>query len=107
MLAYTGLRWGELRALRWSDVRETPYAQVVVSRSHDGGTKSGKAREVPLLPEALDVLEALGHTGGVGCSLCPRRRAGSAATSSRTRGDSNPGLSPWRLGRLALVPFML
>src|SRR5439155_10859895 len=25
LLGYTGLRWGELRALRWDGVREAPY----------------------------------------------------------------------------------
>jgi integrase len=66
MLAYTGLRWGELRALRWRDVRESPYPHMVVSKSHDGPTKSRKVREVPLLPEAQDVLDSLtGRTGTV------------------------------------------
>jgi integrase len=58
--AYTGLRWGELRALRWRDYRESPYPHLVISKQHDGGpTKSRKVREVPLLPEALEVLSSL------------------------------------------------
>lgn len=57
---------GELRALRWRDVRESPYPHMVVSKSHDGPTKSRKVREVPLLPEAQDVLDSLtGRTGTV------------------------------------------
>jgi integrase len=59
LLAYTGLRWGELRALRWDAVRETPYPHLVVSRSHSGPTKSRRVREVPLLPEAVAVLADL------------------------------------------------
>ncbi len=59
LLAHTGLRWGELRALRWEDVRDAPYPHLVVSRSHSGPTKSRKAREVPLLPEAEAALSAL------------------------------------------------
>jgi len=58
-LAFTGLRWGELRALRWADVKETPYSHLVVSRSHSGPTKSGKVREIALLTEAQEVLAAL------------------------------------------------
>jgi len=59
----TGLRWGEQRALDWKDVRESPYPHLVVSKSHDGPTKSRKVREVPLLPEAEAVLDGLerGH----------------------------------------------
>lgn len=64
LMACTGLRWGEIRALRWEDVRESPYRHLVVSRSHDGPTKSRKVREVPLLPEAQDVLEALSRDTG-------------------------------------------
>ena len=59
LLACTGLRWGELRALRWEDVRELPYPHLVISRSHSGPTKSRKVREVPLLPEAIEVLSSL------------------------------------------------
>jgi integrase len=64
LLAFTGLRWGELRALRWEDIREVPYPHLVVSRSHSGPTKSRRVREVPLLPEAQAVLsELLRKTG--------------------------------------------
>jgi integrase len=63
LLAYTGLRWGELRALRWDAVRETPYPHLVVSRSHSGPTKSRRVREVPLLPEAQAVLADLPRDG--------------------------------------------
>jgi integrase len=69
MLAYTGLRWGELRALRWKDVREAPYPHLVISRSHSGPTKSRRVREVPLLPEAQEVLNALTRSTGTVFSL--------------------------------------
>jgi integrase len=69
MLAYTGLRWGELRALRWKDVREAPYPHLVVSRSHDGPTKSRKVREVPLKPQAEEVLNTLTKGTGTVFSL--------------------------------------
>lgn len=63
LMARTGLRWGEARALRWEDVRESPYPHLLVSRSHNGPTKSRKVREVPLLPEAQDVLRGLSRSG--------------------------------------------
>ena len=63
LLARTGLRWGEVRAIRWEDVRESPYPHLVVSRSHSGPTKSRKVREVPLLPEAQEVLGGLSRSG--------------------------------------------
>lgn len=48
----TGLRWGELRRLQWRHVSpgDTPY--LVLDR-----TKSGKVRRVPLIPEAVRILE--------------------------------------------------
>jgi len=55
----TGVRAGELLALRWSDVQGTA---IVVSRSLDkltgrpGPTKGRKARRIPLHPEAQGVL---------------------------------------------------
>jgi integrase len=67
LLAHTGLRWGEARALRWEDVRSSPSPHVVVSRSHDGPTKSRKARDVPLLPEAGTVLDSLADAEGREC----------------------------------------
>ena len=51
---YTGCRYGELRDLQWSQVRELPNPQLRL-----GNTKSGKNRTVPLLPEAQEVLESL------------------------------------------------
>ena len=52
----TGMRSGELAALRWSDVSMTAN-EVRVSRTYDAGvgetpTKSGKARTVDLSPQA-------------------------------------------------------
>jgi integrase len=56
---YTGLRAGELIALRWGDVTlDGPRPEVHVQRSHDGPPKSGKTRRVPLLPSALGALRA-------------------------------------------------
>jgi integrase len=62
----TGLRLGELLALKWSDV-SLERKQVTVSRSvwwdkgkpHEAGTKSGKVRTVPLTADALAALAGL------------------------------------------------
>jgi integrase len=61
--AYTGLRLGELCALRWRDL-DFVGGNVRVSRSHgrrggEGATKSGRARSVPLSPQAARAFDAL------------------------------------------------
>jgi integrase len=62
--AYTGIRLGELRALRWSDV-DWPGAALTVSKAISAGTetspKSGKVRRVPLPDQAMTALERLSH----------------------------------------------
>jgi integrase len=47
---YTGLRYGEMRSLRWADVHWTPFPHLVVVG------KGGKKRTVPLIPEAQALL---------------------------------------------------
>jgi integrase len=60
--AYTGLRQGELRALRWYDV-DFKKRLVHVRRGYTHGvlgpTKSGRVRSVPLIDEVAKVLEEL------------------------------------------------
>lgn len=53
LAVYTGLRAGELWALRWEDVKAT---ELLVGAHR--ATKGGKPRRVPLLPEALAALKA-------------------------------------------------
>lgn len=54
---YTGLRQGELWALTWGDVQlDGKHPVIVVTKSHDGPTKSGRARRVHLIAPALEVL---------------------------------------------------
>jgi len=71
LMAETGLRWGEVRAVRWKDAHVAPYAHLVVSRSHDGPTKSRKVREVPLLPEAEAILDALERPANRDAAIFP------------------------------------
>ena len=56
---FTGLREGEVIALRWGDVTlEGEHPEVHVQRSHNGPPKNGKARKVPVRLAALDALRA-------------------------------------------------
>jgi integrase len=68
----TGLRIGELLALKWSDV-SFERKQITVARSvwwakggkaHEAGTKNNKIRTVPLTSDALAALESLGCRQG-------------------------------------------
>ena len=69
--AYTGLRVGELRALRWRDIDFTGQA-VRVSRNRpsslpggldDQAPKSGRGRSVPLTEAAFTALERISKLG--------------------------------------------
>jgi integrase len=63
--AFTGLRQGELVALRWRDV-EFGGAYVRVTASYSQGQlttpKSGKVRSVPMAPEVAGALARLGQS---------------------------------------------
>src|SRR5271167_448484 len=62
--AYTGMRQGELRALRWSDVGDDVLTvSRALSAGVASGTKGGKVRHVPLVPQAADALERLRERG--------------------------------------------
>jgi integrase len=62
--AFTGLRFGELAALRWSDVdwqRDLIHVRRALARGLIEEPKSGKVRSVPLVPEVAQVLAKLGQ----------------------------------------------
>lgn len=64
--AYTGLRLGELLALRWSDVDWSGSALTVsraISAGRETATKSGKIRRVPLPDQAIAALNDLSKRG--------------------------------------------
>jgi len=54
---YTGMRQGELAALRWSSV-DFDRRLITVASSFDGPTKAGDVRYVPLMDVLLPVLRA-------------------------------------------------
>ncbi len=64
-LLHTGMRRGEMIALRWEDV-DFVRSRIVIRRAKVRGKitvpKSGKAREVPISPELADVLRELAGT---------------------------------------------
>lgn len=75
--AFTGLRLGELRALRWRDVdfaKQTIHVRGSFTHGEHGPTKSGKVRSVPLIDQAIVVLDALSRrehfTGPEGVVFC-------------------------------------
>lgn len=63
-LALSGVRWGEMVALRVRDVSQVPYAAVRVARSAPDGqevratTKGGAARTVPLAAELVPMVRS-------------------------------------------------
>jgi len=60
--AYTGLRMGELRALRWVDVDfagERILVRKGVTRWEEGRPKSGRVRSVPLVEQVARALDGL------------------------------------------------
>ena len=60
--AFTGLRLGELRGLRWGDIdwtRRVVFVRRSFTVKSDGPTKSGKVRSVPLVDQAARALDQL------------------------------------------------
>jgi integrase len=98
--ALTGLRMGELRALRWRDV-DFVRCVVRVRGSYAMGElttpKSGKVRSVPLIDGAARLLAVLAQrsrfTGETIWSSATRSAAGSATTASA---GATPPRSPRR-----------
>ncbi len=60
--AFTGLRLGELRALRWRDVdfaKQTVHVRGSYTHRQQGPPKSGRVRSVPLIDQAAKALDGL------------------------------------------------
>jgi len=102
---YTGLRAGELWALRWGDVREgDARPEVVVRASHKSAPKNGRVQSVPMLQQARAAfarLRALATLDGE--KLAPEALVFPAARGGQRRRDDDAGWSsrkvrgkPWR-----------
>lgn len=84
VLGWTGLRWGEARALKVSDIRRGPDgtpASIRVSRSQSEGyevktTKSGRGRNVPALAIVAPALDRLTIGKDAGDLLLTGERGG-------------------------------
>src|SRR4051794_28403676 len=64
--AFTGLRRGELVALRWRDVdfpRQTIRVRASFADGHLSTPKSGKVRSLPMAPQVAEALARLGQRG--------------------------------------------
>ncbi len=64
--AYTGMRFGEARDLRWSDIVFNENGGTIYIRrggSRQDMTKSGKSRALPISPELLPILKAMPRLG--------------------------------------------
>ncbi len=64
VLAWTGLRWGEARALRVEDVMQVPTPGLLVRRSAPEGvgikaTKGRRSRRVPVADRVLPIIRRL------------------------------------------------
>ncbi|MBV8944389.1 MAG: tyrosine-type recombinase/integrase [Solirubrobacterales bacterium] len=83
--AFTGLRMGELLALRWRDV-DFAGATIRVRRSyaadHLTTSKSGRVRAVPMAPDVASALAQLGRRKNGSATTTWCSPANSAATST-------------------------
>ena len=108
--AYTGLRLGELLALRWEDVDLDARRVIVhraVSAGVEGPTKSWQARFVPLADGAAGAFARLATRGAytsrddyVFCSRLGRRLDGSALRRRYNAARKAAGLRPLRFHAL-------
>jgi integrase len=102
--AYTGLRQGELRALRWRDVgADVITVSRALSAGVESGTKGGRVRHVPLVPQAAEALERLRARGDftardelVFCNWRGRALDPSALVARFKRSRDAVGLRPLR-----------
>jgi integrase len=105
--AYTGLRRGELLALRWRDVdfglRKVVIRRAISANVEASSTKSRRAREVPLAGQAAEALHRLGQRSDflgpnefVFTNRLGRRLDGSALRRRVERARDAAGLRPLR-----------
>lgn len=90
MFAWTGMRFGEVRDLEWTDVLldEGGHGVLVLNKGGSTGdtTKSGKARQVPIHPDLRPMLMALPRRGKQVflAPPCPKRAGRYGKLNERT-----------------------
>lgn len=104
VVAFTGLRMGELLALRWGDVafsKRLVHVRRSYTRGALGPTKSGRVRSVPMIDDVLRVLDGLSRrqfftatddlvfVNTVGNPMGATRSSASASTESSTAPGSS------------------
>jgi integrase len=104
--AYSGLRLGELLALRWRDIDWTGSALTIsrsLSSGIEGTTKSGHVRRVPMADQAAAALDRLSQRQDfvspddyVFCNALGRSLDGSALRRRYKRARDAAGLRPLR-----------
>jgi integrase len=104
--AYSGLRLGELLALRWRDVDWTGSALTIsrsLSSGVEGTTKTGHVRRVPMADQAAAALDRLSQRQDfvspddyVFCNALGRPLDGSALRRRYKRARDAAGLRPLR-----------
>jgi integrase len=104
--AYSGLRLGELLALRWRDVDWTGSALTIshsLSSGVEGTTKTGHVRRVPMADQAAAALDRLSQRDDfvspddyVFCNALGRPLDGSALRRRYKRARDAAGLRPLR-----------
>ena len=104
--AYSGLRLGELLALRWRDVDWTGSALTIsrsLSSGVEGTTKTGHVRRVPMADQAAAALDRLSQRDDfaspddyVFCNALGRQLDGSALRRRYKRARDAAGLRPLR-----------
>jgi integrase len=104
--AFSGLRLGELLALRWGDIdwsRSTLIISRAVSAGVEGPTKSGHVRQVPMADQAAAALERLSHRSDfvspddyVFCNMLGRRLDDSALRRRYKAARDAIGMRPLR-----------
>ncbi|MCW3007391.1 MAG: site-specific integrase [Solirubrobacterales bacterium] len=111
--AYTGLRFGELRALRWRDidftgeaVRVLRHAPTSAPAGNDVKTpKSERGRSVPLIPQAVTALDRVSklYPNGPDDLVFPTRGVG-MLEAGRVRDAFYEGLKQAKLGHVRAEP---
>ncbi|MCK6513314.1 site-specific integrase [Myxococcota bacterium] len=95
----TGARWGETRALRWSDL---DLEEGIVT-FHGHTTKGGKDRMIPLLPEVVSALASLTRLGDLVFMHRWREKVCPMPVDGKLGGD----VYPWDGEGLSASPHVL